>query len=813
MPLAPFSGMAAGGGVESRFMSLVQLAGGSFAVEANGLGDHSPFVWAASGAQSDSIPSPLLVLADVVDAVPDAATIAQEIVRGVSVYLQHVDHSSPQEALQRCFATANERVLEANRYRTGMRRLHLGLTCVMLDGPGLYVAQCAPSQLLVWQDDHLVELPALSTWSARDITGTFTSLSYPLGFQRDLEPRISYTEWEPGDVVAAVSWQFARHLNDAGLLEHGSGSDVLHAALSDEGLVSAGRYIHGAVFRLGVPETVGVAEAGARDPRRTSEPDSRTGLKLTSRSVPASARLEPGLLPDTDTEELPTIRSEVPSFRHDAAVVDLSAATPTFAGRQHSPQHAERGDQRGKSREGKTGANRGGSGRPPARRGHIVEILAGLLLSLSAAVVGVWQINKRDRPIHGPRDDGTLGLPHLQKWSPSYQAPRFHTVRRVSPRMQVNRFLAVGAALVLVVIAAIMAMNVLDRQGETDTSDFQTRLNEISTIRASVDTSITSDVNFQALQGAQGALAELEAEAPNDEMKAAVLEEQMAVATALSELTGSTTIGQVQVMGSLPPIEEGVTPRLFTGGGRTFVIGSGLYELDQINGNLVQLLAPGQEVGGAPIGTMLAATWNEDRLMVVDSLNVFIQNPGTGEWQRVPLGTITEGGFSDIAAVAAFDRNLYFLSAGMGKIFKYDALDFSGSPEDWASASTRDALADAVDFHIDGYIHVLGSDGRVMSFFRSTIDRTIEPIVRPAEIQATAFQPVLGGKYFYIVDSGNGRIIAIDNEGKLYRQFVTTPDQPSLRGATDLVVNETNGLAHVLVNNTLVTVRLSLPAE
>lgn len=794
-------------------MPVVQIAGGSFAVEANGLSDNSPFVWSATRVQVGSRPIPLLVIADVVDAVPNAASVAQEIVRGVSVFLQHVDQPDPREALVRCFATANERVLSENRNRTGMRRLHLGLTCVMLDGQGLYVAQCAPSQLLVWQDTNLVELPSLSTWSARDITGTFASLSFPLGFQHDIEPRISYTEWEPGDVVAGVSWQFARHLNDTGLLAHGSGSDVLYHALSDDGLVSAGRYVHGAVFRLGEVDAAGRMVPVVPDPRHLVEPDSGIAPDFGSRSTPLSDRLDPGHLFDTDTEELPTIRTDSLSSTNDATVVDLPASTPTFSGSQHSRSRTATHEPVRNNRRRETGTHRGGSGRPPARRGHIVEILAGLLLSLSAAVVGVWQINKRDRPIHGPRDDGTLGLPHLQRWSHSYHAPRFQNVRRVSPRMQVNRFLAVGALLVFVAIAGLMAFNALNRQEATTNQDFQARLSEISTIRASIDTSIPSDVNFQALQGAEAALVEMSDSASSEEMQAAVLEEQRAVATALTELTDSTTLSAVQVLGSLPPVEDGVTPRLFTGGGRIFVLSDSLYELDTISGNLVLLLASGQEVGGAPIGTILAATWNEDRLMVVDSLNVFVRNPGTGEWQRVPLGTITEGGFSDIAAITAFDRNLYFLSSGMGKIFKYDALDFGAAPEDWASATTRDAIAGSVDFQIDGFIHVLGEDGRIMSFFRSTIERTIAPQVRPEGIQATAFQPVLGGKYFYIVDGGNGRILAVSAEGNLYQQFVTTPDQPSLRGATDLVINESNGLAYVMVNNTLFTVRLTIPAE
>ena len=46
----------------------------------------------------------------------------------------------------------------------------------------------------------------------------------------------------------------------------------------------------------------------------------------------------------------------------------------------------------------------------------ILMMLAGLVLSLTAAVVGVWGVTRRDRPLHGPVDDGMLGLPRLQRW-------------------------------------------------------------------------------------------------------------------------------------------------------------------------------------------------------------------------------------------------------------------------------------------------------------------------------------------------------------------------------------------------------------
>jgi hypothetical protein len=659
----------------------------------------------------------------------------------------------------------------------------------------------------------------LSTWSARDVTGTFTSLNFPLGFHRDLQPRISYTRVEPGDVVAVVSWQLAKLLHDSGRLDQNTGASAFQDDLAGLTQGSRARQFHGAICRIanvqqrmasnsGDTEDIGRlmgsryhavgtysgeigVEIGGRTPNRFDTLGSGLsidGAIVQPRHVQQGAgkssvhanTVESGQSPETSTER----RSTRPASPRRRSVQQQWISTPAESHRDTLRQE---------------------------RKGHNVELFAGLLLSLSAAVVGVWQVTKRDRPIHGPRDDGTLGLPHLQRWSDSYQAPRFERVRRVSPRMQIHGVLIVVVVALAAVAAVVFAAGQFWGRDSTDLAGFDARLQEIATVRSQTDVGVATEMNFTELSNASVALDDLEASTTSDDLLERIGEERQAIESAMAQLTSSEYLGNIQVLGSLPAHTDDVTARLFSGGGRVYVFNGTLFELDQVSNTLVQLLAPGDLVGGDAVGKLLAATWNEDRPMVVDSNFAYMREPSDARWHRVPLGVFSAEGHSNITAIDAFNRNLYYLTADSGQILRFDALDYSMEPDDWASGASRDLLERGVDLYIDGSIHVVLDNGTILTFFRSALERTLQPTVIPELERISAITSIYEGAYYFMADSASGRIVGVSNEGELYRQFVPRDDIPVLYGATDLVINEGNGITYVIANDTLYAVRISLP--
>jgi hypothetical protein len=818
-------------------VTVIQTAGGGFMLDRHGLQPASSLVYAASDAPATGAAFPLIIVVDLVEPLPGAETILEDVLLGMSSFLRHEVHRDPLAALQIAFATANQRVLDENSHRAGQRKIYAGLTCVVMRQDEIFVAQCAPGQLLVWQDGILHAIPRLSTWSDRDITGTFSSLSYPLGFRREMKPRVAYSSCASGDVIAVVSWQLARYLHDHKCLDSQSQPSDLTRALAQMPLTDETYRVHGAIFKMEEPSAPRLIDADGwalDEPAHRSEIEGAQGTEGNHGEHSAEQKLVNGIRlgeksggQDTAsfdtlgsgqsryefTDDLPVAHTSHISVPDEAHYVELDASIKQFSqpgaiDALPEPSDRVRRTERYKGADGPLRHKK----RPTAREGYSVEIFAGLLLFLSAAVVGVWQATKRDRPIHGPRDDGTLGLPHLQRWSDSYQRPRFERVRSVSPRFQINGFLMVGAAVAVIALAVVLVFNALSSRTDSQTSGVEERLQALVSVRAQTDTSVPSLSSYESLLGAQVALDELAAATGSEDLLARIADEQAAVATALNELAGVVQLSSVQVLGSLPPVADGVQPRLFSGGGRVFVVGDALYELDQISGTLIQLLASGDLVSGEPAGTILAAAWNDDRPLAVDSHNVYMQDPADGNWHRVPLGVLNDAGYSNITAVSTFNRNVYFLTADTGQILKFDALDFSVAPEDWAAGSAREQLKTAVDLMIDGNIHTVLTDGQVLTFFRSTLDRTIVAQVLPALTSVSAFTSTANGAYFFMIDAADGRIVGVDRDGGLYRQFVTSPGLPTLEDATDLAINESNGITYVLADNTMFMVRLTLPA-
>lgn len=819
-------------------MSVIQVTGGSFALDRHGLHPETPFVAAARELAPPGEAMPLLLVADPVEPVPGAAEVAGDILHGMAVYLRHTMDSDISSALISAFRTANERVYVENQQRHGMRRLYLGLSCAVIRDDELFVAQCAPSQVLVWQDGLLHAIPSLNTWGAEEITETFSELSYPLGFHATIQPRISYSRCAPGDIVAVVSWPIARELLDVPDLADVADVGELMAVIESLPLRRDDLQAHGAVYRIsgdddqpgaGVDHNRKLPLDAAVDPRESGRTNPRE--RPYGKQVRRENDVHPTeFLPDHGsgagsgfdtlggghpgmhgTDDLPDIRNASLGAADDGYTIELPSSPQFFTASQSSDAPDSVHATGPSHRYTPADSRRKRAGNSPRRKGHLVELFAGLLLSLCAAVVGVWQVTKRDRPIHGPRDDGTLGLPHLQRWSDTYHPPRFERLRRASPRFQFSGVVLVGVVVLAVSLVGLVVYTQVSGFLDDRNATIEAELQNIEAVRIEAASMGDQGAAVESLNGAMLALGELEADASDEGVLARIHEQQAAVQDALDGLTVVERLNSYQVMGAIPAPPEGVTPRLFQGGGNTYVFGDGLFELDPTSGALIHLLGAGDVVGGEAVGTLLAATWNDDRPLAVDASHAYMLEPTTGVWHRVPLGVFTDAGYSDIAAVAAFDRNIYYLTPESGQILKFDALDFINTPENWTGGAERERLSQAVDMVVDGRIHVALANGDVLTFFRSALESTLSVDVMPPLDSVRALSTGGGDQHFFLVNESDGRIICVDREGNVVRQFISGEDGPPLAGATDIVVNAQSGISHVLVGDTLYAVRLSVP--
>jgi hypothetical protein len=101
----------------------------------------------------------------------------------------------------------------------------------------------------------------------------------------------------------------------------------------------------------------------------------------------------------------------------------------------------------------------------------------------------------------------------------------------------------------------------------------------------------------------------------------------------------------------------------------------------------------------------------------------------------------------------------------------------------------------------------------MLSFFRSALESTVMAGVAPPVSGVSAFMAGDEGQLFYLISGSDGRIICMDQDGTVMRQFIPAAGAPSLVGATDIVFDEASSIAHVIAENTLYAVRLTIPKQ
>ncbi len=435
-----------------------------------------------------------------------------------------------------------------------------------------------------------------------------------------------------------------------------------------------------------------------------------------------------------------------------------------------------------------------------------MEVLFGLVLTLAAAVVGVWHVANRDRPLHGPIDSQTLGLPHLQRWSDARPKRRFAGLREAMPFVDGGRILiALAGVLVLtsVAVGGIYGWRQFTSSQDSVSSD---RLGEIVTLHARANASSDPATRYALLTEAETAAATILANASDDDY-AAVEAEYRSILSDLDRMARMVRLDALQPVGSVPMSTLTDVAELFQGGGRIYLISDGLYEVDVASNQLVQLLAPGDEIDGATVGVLLGATWRGDAPLAIDAQRAYVYDHTRGEWDWEILGSVDgETVTDDVSALGVFDLNLYLLDGTAGRITKFSGGDYEAPPEDWSSGVAVEELMSATDLYIDGNIYALVPNGSILRFFLSGLDALIVPRIQPAFDSASALIPVANG--FYIVNRSDGRIARISEDGTLVQQFGLPLADSELHDLKDIVVDESTGIALLLSGNGLYTTRL-----
>jgi hypothetical protein len=838
--------------------------------------EDTPFVYLAApdALRQPAWSGVLLIMTEPLEPAPGVTEAAVAVIDELRDALDGVAAEDAIARLSDAYQASNVRLYRENTQRTIRKRIYLGVTTVMLCGGQLIVAQTPPGQLLVRQDDALYAFPALDSWQPDFQPSRTYDLPNPLGLRFQVEPDVFYSEAAAGDLIVALSSKLARAVasleEEIRLVDGPEDALALVVDTCERQFVATGHGVTTVVPQRVSPEPVVPArslppELEAFDFQSWEsgeQPEDLGGqyrrwdtapLDLTHFTMQTESAHEEGLDWNvTATQGEPELRRATPSPRDLDADHDIHHQwRPANMPNDRSPRPAGDDLPRGGAGVLRHGgvtqghlrfaadderfARHGGAGDdvhahalnvrlghapavyPPApspsraRGTGPVELLAGLLLSLTAAVVGVWQITKRDRPIHGPLDDGSFGLPRLQRWDESYRPPRMQRLRSRAPRIEVSRIVLFTFALLVVAGGLFFYYTRSATRDVASANEFALALQQVEARRVEAGGIADAGTAYAVLIDAQTKLDRAAALEGADPAQIATTRGQ--IAADIANVSGAQRLSNVQVVGGVPAAPSGMTPRLISGGGKLYLLSDAVYQVDTFSSSLVLLLGVGDIVGDEPVRPLRGATWREDRLVVMDSTRSYAFDATRGAWAVEPLSTFDAAGYNSVAAVEAFDRNLYVLTPESGQILKFQAGGYDMAPEDWTAGLANAELRLGVDMAIDGHVLVLLQDGRILDFFRSRLEATLTPQVVPPLERAAAIVAPVGSQYLYLLHAPDGRIIRLSRDGNVVQQFTSASlgAMPILSGAVDLSIDEAAGLAYILANDTIYTVRIPPP--
>ncbi len=758
---------------------------------------------------------------------PEIADLAPLILERLEQELATRQKVTATAAISASVEAVNAELYFYNQGREEDDHLYFGLTCGLTREDDLYIAQVLPSQILISQDGALHVFPELDSWHWSRRSEPEMSLEQPLGIHEEIEPDLYHTRIEPRDLIVLCSGSLARVIQR-------EPQDVFVQSDASAAIT----HLQELTEAYNVDNASSVAIAVGSPPKQTRRRSdlaflrmvaSAAGSFLPEDTAQRLRRRSASTTAEVDTETLKGHTSNyrgkgvdgkqpsVDTIQHgDWSMPSADHNANAYTSSQDEPEDYQYWDPRGQwdteavrshdySGDYQTVENEG-----QTREGKrtLIEIVVGAILALVAAIIGIWQLAvNRDRSMEGPREDeSTFGLPRLQRYDNSMQGPDFTGVRRRLPRAPINKYAGFVSVGLVFALAAGLIYSISSSRDRERTEEFEALMNQSVAARENAVQASDPAAAQSFLQASEARLEEAAALGVDDEV---ILIEQAAIVEARDASLGIERIGNVQVLGGVPPAPEGVSPNLFFGNGQLYVFTDGLYQLDPDQSRLMRLISPGDEINGQTVGDLQGAAWGQGSPMVMDGRNVYTYDSTSMTWTPNELGSFGSE-YSDITAISGYIGNLYLLSPQAGQILRYHGDQFDALPEDWTGGSAAEELAAGVDMMIDGRIYVLTADGRIHDFYRGALDETAVIEAAPEIDNAVAFSYQPDRSHLYVADA-HDRILRVTREGQVVQQFMSEADAPPMENIQHIAVDDALGSAYVLTDTALLQVRLPGP--
>lgn len=125
----------------------------------------------------------------------------QLVMRTLRKLFYENDSFSVQSALRRAIVAANRALYDYNMTQDAPHRVHLGMTCVVVKGVDLYIAQITPSQLYVISEGQIRAIPSSTLWRTVHHAVVPINVGGMMGSSLSIEPEFFRAVWVPGETL------------------------------------------------------------------------------------------------------------------------------------------------------------------------------------------------------------------------------------------------------------------------------------------------------------------------------------------------------------------------------------------------------------------------------------------------------------------------------------------------------------------------------------------------------------------------------------------------------------------------------------